>query len=80
MNDTWFPVSSYTEGYLLMVFDRWGQIIFETSDANQGWDGNSKNGNLLPIGVYVFKLEYTAKSLLGGVESISELGIISLIR
>jgi gliding motility-associated-like protein len=79
-NDTWLPITSYTEGYLLMVFDRWGQIIFETSDANQGWDGKSKNGNLLPIGVYVFKLEYTATSLLGGTESKSELGTITIIR
>ncbi|MFT4898934.1 MAG: gliding motility-associated-like protein [Flavobacteriales bacterium] len=79
-NDTWMPITSYTEGYLLMIFDRWGQIIFETSDANQAWDGKSQEGNQLPIGVYVFKLEYTATSLLGGSESISKLGTISILR
>jgi large repetitive protein len=34
-----------------MIFSRWGEKVFETKDANTGWDGTFK-GQLLPTGVY----------------------------
>jgi gliding motility-associated-like protein len=36
----------------LKVFNRWGQIIFSTSDYNKGWDGTWQGKNQ-PAGVYV---------------------------
>ncbi|GAB2836264.1 lectin-like domain-containing protein [Ferruginibacter profundus] len=36
----------------LRVFNRWGQLIFATSDYNRGWDGTWK-GQQQPTGVYV---------------------------
>ncbi|MGG9961641.1 PKD domain-containing protein [Ferruginibacter sp. SUN106] len=36
----------------LRVFNRWGQLIFATSDYNRGWDG-SWQGQQQPAGVYV---------------------------
>ena len=40
-----------------MIFDRWGQLVFETNDARQGWDGRHKDGgDILPQGVYVWRL------------------------
>jgi len=36
------------------IFDRWGQLIFETDKVNgRGWDGNYK-GQAMPMGVYVY--------------------------
>ncbi len=35
------------EGFLLSVYDRWGEVMFETTDLHKGWDGKS------PLGVYV---------------------------
>jgi gliding motility-associated-like protein len=40
--------------YQLQIFDRWGQMIFESNDINIGWDGMYK-GQLAPQDVYVFK-------------------------
>lgn len=45
------------EGYHLIVYDRWGMEIFSTNDINEGWDG-SKNGTLLPSGIYTWVLIY----------------------
>lgn len=40
--------------YHLQIFDRWGQMIFESNDISIGWDGMYK-GQLSPQDVYVYK-------------------------
>ncbi|MEN8957401.1 MAG: PKD domain-containing protein, partial [Flavobacteriales bacterium] len=37
----------------MKIFDRWGELLFETMDLNQGWDGKHK-GKDCAVGVYVF--------------------------
>lgn len=39
----------------LIIFDRWGEIIFETTDINYGWDGTYR-GKIVPDGLYVYKV------------------------
>jgi gliding motility-associated-like protein len=41
-------------GFVLQVYDRWGQLIFETENPSVGWDG-SVNGNPAPVGTYVWR-------------------------
>lgn len=38
-NDFFFPVQEGVEDYHLQVFNRWGELVFETFDVKQGWDG-----------------------------------------
>jgi hypothetical protein len=39
--------------YLLQVYNRWGQLVFETNDINTGWNGRMQNtGQECPAGVY----------------------------
>lgn len=40
-NELFFPVISFAdiENYRLVVFSRWGDLIYETDDLTQGWDG-----------------------------------------
>ncbi len=40
----------------LKVYNRWGNLIFETNDLNLGWDGKY-NGLKQPIGAYVYIAE-----------------------
>lgn len=44
------------ETLTFMVFNRWGEKVFETNDQNIGWDGTFK-GELMNTGVFVFRLE-----------------------
>ena len=46
------------------VFDRWGKMVFETSDINQGWNGLI-NGTPATIGVYVYHVEGICRN--GGI-------------
>jgi len=42
VNDQFLPKGVYVdeERYNMLIFNRWGETIFETQDVNQGWDGN----------------------------------------
>ena len=41
-------------GYLLQVYNRWGQLIFETENPSEGWDG-TYNGEPVSMGTYAWK-------------------------
>jgi gliding motility-associated-like protein len=43
------------------IFNRWGNLIFETKDVNQGWNGEYK-GVPQPVGVFVYEAEAVSKS------------------
>jgi len=51
-----FPFFS-PEQYSMQIFNRWGQLIFETNNIWDGWDG-SANGAALGAGVYAFVIRY----------------------
>jgi gliding motility-associated-like protein len=53
-NDVFFPYTSGVIYYKLQIFDRWGELIFESNDVNIGWDGYYK-GKLCEQGVYIWK-------------------------
>jgi gliding motility-associated-like protein len=38
------------------IFDRWGKLVFETTDINQGWDG-TYNGKTLNTGVFAYYVD-----------------------
>lgn len=42
----------------LRVFNRWGQLVFETLQPENGWDGTFQNERM-PSGCYFYTLEYT---------------------
>ncbi len=57
-NDFFFPVSS--GGVIIVdlkIYNRWGQLVFDNDDLENGWDGNY-NGNPAPSDVYIYKIQY----------------------
>lgn len=42
----------------IMIFNRWGQLVFETENYQNNWRGETENGEQLPDGAYYFILEY----------------------
>lgn len=48
--------------YELVVFDRWGRLIYQTNDQIQGWNG-TLNGQPLPEGAYAWQLRYRNQGL-----------------
>jgi gliding motility-associated-like protein len=72
LNET-FKVSDYgIKKFELHVFDRWGAKLFYSDNIYEGWDGKRPNGELYPLGVYVYKtdidyIDGTQKTLLGRI-------------
>jgi gliding motility-associated-like protein len=42
------------EKYSLQIFDRWGTLMFTSTQRNNGWDGKTTAGEEAPDGVYYF--------------------------
>jgi PKD repeat protein len=42
--------------YQLQIFNRWGVLIYKSTDIQKGWDGYFGDGNLALQGVYVWKV------------------------
>lgn len=59
----------------MRIFNRWGEMMFETSDINQGWDG-TYNGKQCEMGAYVYVIEYNIEARGTGVDQ----GSFLLIR
>jgi gliding motility-associated-like protein len=64
LNNVFEPV--FTSGYdpfdySLLIFNRWGEVIFESQDARLGWDG-TYNGKYVQDGTYSWKLEFKLKA------------------
>jgi gliding motility-associated-like protein len=60
-NDIFRVVTSCDEGFShfrLNVHNRWGELVYQTENPTDGWDGNYK-GKTAEIGVYSFFVEYS---------------------
>jgi len=60
-NDMFMGEGTYIRTFNIMIFDRWGNKIFESNDINKGWNGKvkSQTGSLVQEDVYVYKVEIT---------------------
>ena len=59
INNVFKPVSRFFSGtaYTFQIYNRWGQLIFETTNPEDGWNGEYK-GKTVEQGVYVYHVSY----------------------
>ena len=78
-NDYFLPrqlMSKGVRGFKMTIFNRWGQIVFETNNINgRGWDGKF-NDKEQPTGVYIYSIDVTLQN--GGIEKYT--GNLTLLR
>jgi gliding motility-associated-like protein len=75
VNETFCIFSDCVEKFKLVIYNRWGEMIFETEDISQCWDGTFK-GSEASTGTYAFNL--FIKQINGS--EINKTGTITLIR
>jgi len=74
-NNVFFPFTKGVVQYDMQIYTRWGELIFETTDLNVGWDGYYK-GKLCQQDVYVYKI--VAK--LADGKTVNKVGDVTLLR
>lgn len=76
INDVFLPITKGVKEFQMQIFDRWGNLVFESLQQNKGWDGYDRNGNLMPAGVYVYKLVLR----MANDQRTTQVGDVTLIR
>jgi gliding motility-associated-like protein len=56
-NQSWSPIGRNYEEVSYKIFDRWGQLIFQSNSLDHKWDGKFL-GNDCQQGVYVYKINW----------------------
>lgn len=75
VNDLFRPLVRGVTDFHMLIFNRWGELLFETRNTEDGWDGYFK-GKLCPQDVYVYRV--TAR--LENGDLISRTGDIHLMQ
>lgn len=57
LNDLFKPSVMGVEEYKFMIFDRWGELIYKTSNPQAGWNGNYR-GDPCQEEVYVYRIVF----------------------
>ncbi|MBU2019278.1 MAG: gliding motility-associated C-terminal domain-containing protein [Bacteroidetes bacterium] len=64
VNNEFMPVLSSgmdKDTYVLRIYNRWGEVLFESRDVNVGWDGTYSQNRLAPSGVYLYEVQFLLK-------------------
>jgi len=80
LNDE-FKVLTYLENieyFKMLIYNRWGALIFQSNDITQGWGGKYK-GKLCPQGTYIYKIQYSLYASSTG-QSETKMGTVVLLR
>ena len=75
INDTFGVAGEAIKDFNIQVYNRWGEMIFETANANERWDGTFK-GTKVPMGTYVYRI--SAQSASG--KKVNREGNLNVIR
>ncbi|HFC00652.1 MAG TPA: T9SS type B sorting domain-containing protein, partial [Phaeodactylibacter sp.] len=70
-----FIVFGETVDYHFSVYNRWGELLFETKNKSEGWNGKYK-GKIQPMGAYIFHIKITQ---MNGNE-VEKRGVFTLLR
>jgi gliding motility-associated-like protein len=58
-NEVFKPIANFVTDYTMQIFTRWGELIFETNNIDEGWDGTYMNkGGKRKVDVYVYKIAF----------------------
>ncbi len=78
LNDRYKPILYDVGKMAYRIFSRWGEILYEGNESDNGWDGTYK-GEMVPLGNYLIHSSYTYSSG-SHLIHLDESGMFLLIR
>ena len=81
LNETWIINGRSIETVDVLVYNRWGELIWEGHALGDFWDGTHiRYANEVQQDVYVYHLKYTYLNIGGGQKSKSIIGTVTILR
>ena len=79
-NDVFIPVgiNSFITDYKMNIYNRWGQLIFESENPTEGWNG-FYNSEPCPMATYTYSMSYRAETCVSERNE-KVTGMVTLIR
>ena len=81
INETFVPIFGggiYQTNYIFRIWDRWGNLVFQTTEVGVAWTGNNNNGNYYAQNdVYVWEVQF--RDLLNSEDQVRT-GHVTLLR
>jgi gliding motility-associated-like protein len=63
LNDEFYVKGENIQLFDMQIYDRWGSLLFHSSDITEHWNGSYKNGTeVAPMGVYVYVINIKDKT------------------
>ncbi len=75
LNDIFTAKGLFINEYSMEIYSRWGELLYHTTDLEQGWDGVYK-GSLVPEDTYVYIIQATDSK----GRSLTKNGTVHLLR
>ncbi|PCI94750.1 MAG: hypothetical protein COB15_13335 [Flavobacteriales bacterium] len=75
LNDVFNIYGENIKEFKILIFNRWGELLFESNNIKNGWNGIYK-GIKVPVGVYVYKVEAVSNNF----SNYKKTGHINLVR
>lgn len=63
INDEFKVIVKGIESYELLVFNKWGELMFSSTEVDSWWDGKHENA-IVPAGVYIYKINLKGENRL----------------
>ncbi len=78
INDNFYPViNCELDQYHMYIFNRWGELLFESIDQHEVWEGNYK-GRKAADGVYFYRMDY--RQLYIDISEKTKYGTVTIFR
>lgn len=77
INDFLELTHAYIGTFDLQIFNRWGNLVYQSKDVTSSWDGTSETGSPVGAGVYFYVIKYEGAEISGNKEL---RGTISVLR
>ncbi len=74
-NDVFYPRMGSVQSFNMTIFNRWGEMVFESKDVSVGWDGYYRD-QIQAQDVYVWKIE----AVFENGDQVSKVGSLTLLR
>lgn len=75
LNESFLAYGTNVDDFNMMIFDRWGNLLFESDDISKGWDGTS-HSQFCQQDVYAWRITYADKR----GKKYQRVGHVTLIR